>query len=191
MGTDRFNEFSGACPCGNGTLEIMSCSDDQVWSSTPPWYETSIQCPTCSQTFSIQRRDKNFFLIQNEYLEKTKALSNEARSLRVALMKTTNVVALLGSLIVLLEKQPSMAATHRLLCAAGLEQPSIATFRKRWSNAHTWVSSHASTASLTTIMNLLGSEDAEIELALGQIAKVAQMASIPAPVIGNPFYALG
>ena len=189
MGADRLNEFSGPCPCGKGTLEVDYCEPDHGWpTSTRFWYEASIQCLSCSKIYATEQRGRNFVLVERKDLEKSKALYNEASSIAATLMKTATVIALVDSLIALLEEQPSMAATHRLLCGAGLECSSVATFSKRWSGARVWVESHVSAANLYTIMGFLGSKDTEIEQTLSQIAELSKTANVPVPIVGKPFY---
>lgn len=189
MGTDRSNEFSGPCPCGQGTVEVDFCSPDHGWpTSTPFWREAVIQCSDCSKKYVVEDRDGSFVFVKRAEIDKREALSKKAYAIGSALLKGPKASRLIDLFIALLEKQPSMAAAHRLLTGAGLEHSSVATFRREWHGAKAWVNSHVSASDLAEVMGLLGVKDQEIQITLLQIEELMEAASVRAPAYGKPFY---
>jgi hypothetical protein len=191
MGTDRDTVFEGACKCGKGFFQIDYCSPDHGWpTSTPFWYESSIRCITCRETFELQTQGNNIVLVEKSEVRKRQALAEESHKRGQDLFQTPEVRKLLNELTELLNKQKSAAAIHRLLQAADLEYNSVGTFRKRWNGSEAWIKGNVWVHNLPKVMKLLGSNDKVVMTEIKEIEKLSKESQAPPLPIGKPVYTI-
>ena|SRR3990172_2621386 len=191
MGTERDTLFEGPCNCGKGSLRVDHCSPDHGWpTSTPFWYETSINCRDCEKRFELQRQGKHFVFVEKSEIAKRTALGEEAYKRGQALLRTPSVKKLLSSFIDMLNHQKSMAAVHRILRDASLEYSSIGTFRKRWAGAESWVKSYLSANDLPKVMKLLHTTDKATLDEVKEIADLWKESQVPPPAFGKPVFSI-
>ena len=191
MGTDRYTLFEGPCYCGKGSVHIEHCSPDHGWpTSTPFWYENSINCRDCNKKLELQNRGKKFVFIEKAEIAKCTAYGKEAHKRGQTLLSTPAVKKLLADLSKLLDDQKSMAAVHRLLAGERLEYYSIGTFRKRWTGAKSWVNSNISTHNLPSVMKLLNVTDKTILNEVKNIAGLWDKSQKQPPKFGKPVFSI-
>jgi hypothetical protein len=129
MGTDRDEIGSGACPCGKGTITVDSCSP-HPWGGGH-WYEARLRCADCSKTHAIfDNHDGKPSLVLRSDVAKKEAATAAWHTKRKAIEASSEYNSTKALVEKLISQQPSMAAKHRVLSAAGLNDSSIATFRK-------------------------------------------------------------
>jgi hypothetical protein len=191
MGTERSTEFEGKCICGHGSYRVDDCSVDHGWpTSTPQWYESRIDCPQCHTLYEIERRGKKFVLVERSKLNHREALRHEAYVRGEALMATPSVQSALHALEDLLKSQRSVAATCRLLKAAGLTDYSEATFRNHWSGPSDWVKGNIRDNQLPRVLPLVKMAPADVTQELSEIAALTKAANVSIEPYGPPIYDL-
>ena len=191
MGTERSIEYEGKCICGHGSYRVDDCSSDHGWpTSTPQWYEFRIDCCHCHALYEIERREKKFVLVERSKLRHREALRHEAYARGKALMATPSVLSALSALESLLKSQRSVAATCRLLKAAGLTDYSEATFRNHWSSPSAWVNGNIRADELPRVFALVNMDPKEITQELSEIAALIKAANVSIEPYGSPIYEL-
>ena len=191
MGTERSIEYEGPCICGHGRYRIDECSPDFVWSTVnPPWYEPNIDCTRCRTLYKIERRGKQFVLVERSKLERRDGLRHEAYLRGDALMENPSVQAALSALETILKSQRSVAATCRLLKAAGLTRYSEATFRNHWSSPTAWIKVNIQADQLPSVLALVKMAPVEVSEELSKIAELTKAAAVPIESYGQPIYEL-
>lgn len=191
MGTERSTEYEGKCICGHGSYRIDDCSPDDGWpTSTPQWYEPRILCRHCQSLYELEKRGKSFVLVERSKLDHREALRHEAYVKGEALMATSSVQSVLSALESLLKSQRSVAATCRLLKAAGLTRYSEATFRNHWINPSAWVRGNIRADQLPHVLALIKMAPAEIIQELSEIKVLTEAANVLIEPYGPPIYEL-
>lgn len=191
MGTDRSREFTGPCICGKGTLEIDYCTPDHSWTvATSEWYETHISCSDCHATYELQQFGKTFYLIAKTELAKIEAKKQELYATAEKLRDEAEAKGLMKALARLLDTQSSLAAAHRLLSAAGLENGSVATFRKRWSGGTIWARDHISGYNVDKVLKLLDIKDAGLESVIAHLKQLWSESKLPPTRVEPPIHKL-
>jgi len=142
MRTDRSPIFSGSCECGAGAEEIEFCTPDHGWSSSS-WYEASVRCPTCSKKYELRCFGKGFYRVLITEIAAKEVKKKQAYEDEKTLKNKAKEKGVVQAFIGLLNDQPSGAARYRMLSNAGLVHCSLATFRKNWSGAQSWVGQYS------------------------------------------------
>ena len=131
MGTDRDEYGAGSCPCGNGLIQVDRCSPDHGWGGGS-WFEAKLDCLACQTTYAIYdeyrgKMPKLVLLADIDKREKATAAWHAKRNQIEAAPEFKSAKAKIEKLV---DAQPSMAAKHRMLSAAGLADRSLPGFRK-------------------------------------------------------------
>ncbi len=130
MGTDRDEIGVGACPCGKSTITVDRCSPDHPWGGGH-WYEARLHCAGCSKTHAIfdNHGGKPALVLRSDVTKKKAAEATWHAKIN-AIEATSEYISAKALVDRMISQQPSMAAKHRVLRAAGLNDSSIASFRK-------------------------------------------------------------
>lgn len=191
MGTERSVEFRGECSCRHGSYEIDECTPDHGWpTSNQLWYESRINCSRCDALYEIERRGKNFVLVERSSKEQLEALGRESFGRGKSLMATPDVQSALRALELLLASQPSVAAVWRVLKAAGLTNRSEATFRNRWNGPRAWSQLNIQTSNLRKVFSLVKMESPEVMQELAEISKLFAASNQAVEPFGPTIYQL-
>lgn len=191
MGTDRSVEYQGPCLCGRGTFRIDDCEVDHAWpTATPQWYECRIECPACSERFSLQRKG-NLVLIEQSVLEERQCREQVARDKAAAILSDQEVRSVIGQFEALLGAQRSVAAIYRVLSGAGLEHCAEGTFRRHWQSPQAWTKNWAKPKSLLQIFGVVGTSTERLSAMLSELRALEEHASQPPEQYGEPVYVLG
>jgi hypothetical protein len=189
MGTERDTVYEGPCRCGKGKFRIDCCNPDHGWpTSNPFWYELFIKCEACKQVYQLKHHENCIVLVEKAEIIKKKLLADESNKRWKLLRSTSEVNKILKDFILLIERQRSMAAIHRLLTGAGLEHCSISTFRKSWRDAQHWVNNHLYSSNLPNIMRLVGNNSSNILNEIGDIKALSKNSENMPPIVGDPIY---
>ena len=186
MGTDRSDVYRGPCPCGKGEVNITFCTPDHPWLTQSKWFETSISCEACSKKYSLIEQGKHFVFVQKDDQRRSEEYWREYSRRADALLTWPDVAALLHELEDVLERQKSVAACHRLLCAHRLDYYSIGTFRKKWSGASGWIENNIRASNLKNVMELLGRNHKKIEEELQALEGLYEKHKEFLPIVGEP-----
>lgn len=191
MRTDCSPIYSGSCKCGAGEEEIEFCTPDHGWPvSVSQWYETDVKCPKCYKEYKIQRFGKRFHRVSTVEIEAKETQEQKAFETSKMITKKAQENGVTQALIELLTKQPSIAATYRMLSHAELVHCSLSTFRKNWSGSQAWVDQNCLGHNITKIMNLLDIEDKELKSLNDEMElSAAEARKAPTPM-GEPVYIL-
>ncbi len=191
MGTDRSIEFEGPCPCGQGTIRIDDCEVDHSWpTATPQWYESHLNCESCADRFSLERRGAKFVLVERSALREREQRMTVAREKSREILGDFEVKAAVSSFVDLLNTQKSVAAIFRLLKAAKLEYCSEATFRKHWREADAWVRSNVRPSALLEIYGVLELNIDRLTGLLEELKALELHAAEKPEAYGEPVYVL-
>ena len=189
MGTERDTVYEGPCRCGDGKFHIKFCNPDHGWpTSTPFWYEFSIECKSCDQVYELQQHENRVVVVEKSEIEKEKKLADESHKRWKLLLGSSEVKKILKNFILFIDSQRSMAAIHRFLAARGLEHSSITTFRKHWRSAQDWVDKHVYYFNLPDIMKLVGNNSNEVLNEVRAIKKLSENSKNLPPSVGKPIY---
>ena len=186
MGTDRIEAYRGPCVCGTGEVKINFCTPDHPWPTQSKWFETSLTCGSCRVEYDLVEQNKQFVFVRKSDVKEQQALWSEYSRRSDDLLKAAGTRKLLDDLEALLDRQPSMAACHRLLREHNLVYESYATFRKRWSGGGDWVRSHVRTSNLDKVLELLGQKDPTISNELSELETLWMQYKAPLPIVGKP-----
>lgn len=191
MGTDRSIEYQGPCVCGHGTFRIDDCEVDHSWpTSNPQWYECRIDCPTCSERFSLQRKGNRFVLIEQSVLRDRQQRKQVAENRADAILLDQEVRSVIGQFEALLGTQRSVAAVYRVLSGAGLENCAEGTFRRHWQSPQAWTKNWATPKSLQQIFGVVGASTERLNVMLSELRALEEHASQPPEQYGEPVYVL-
>lgn len=127
-GKDRFEHHRQPCPCGGGSL-VVEWTEHDTYGSSGMW-ETSVDCPTCSEEVTLAMQDGHVILVELREVKRRRELSDEAWRIDREIRNSPHGRELLRELGALLDRQPSVAAAHRVLSGADLTSRSIGSFRK-------------------------------------------------------------
>ena len=192
MGTDRSIEFKGPCLCGRGTFRIDDCEVDHAWpTATPQWYECHIECPACSEQFSLQRKGNRFVLIEQSVLQEQQCRVLVAKDKAAEILSDQEVRSVIGQFEALLDAQRSVAAIYRVLRDTGLEYCAEGTFRRHWQSSQIWTKNWAKPKSLLQIFGVVGASTERLSTMLSELRALEEYASQPPEQYGEPIYALG
>jgi hypothetical protein len=186
VGTDRIEAYGGVCVCGTGEVKINFCTPDHPWPTKSKWFETSVTCDSCRAEYDLVEQNNQFVFVRKSDVRKQQALWSEYSRRSDNILKAVETRKLLNDLEALLDRQPSMAACHRLLRAHNLEYESYATFRKRWNGGGDWVSRYVRASNLDKVLELLGKKDPTISNELSGLDALWEQHKAPLPVVGNP-----
>lgn len=196
MGTERSIEYEGPCLCGKGFFRIDDCQVDHGWpTAMPQWYETRIDCPVCSEKFSIEERGARFVLIERSLLREHKQKHDQHQkkidTKKREIFTNAEVLMALNRVEELINKQKSVAAIYRLFKGANLVHCSIATFRKRWTNIHDWKNSYFEPKGLLKIFNLVDIPTDNLQIMLNDLERLKNLVINPPEIYGEPIYVVG
>ncbi len=105
-------------------------------------------------------------------------------------METPAVQSALSALEGLLTSQRSVAATCRLLKAAGLTHYSEATFRNHWSGSSSWVKGNVRADQLPRVLSLVKMAPVDVTKELSEIAALKKATNVSIEPYGPPIYEL-
>jgi hypothetical protein len=176
MGTDRDEIGASACPCGKGTITVDSCSPDHPWGGGH-WYEARLHCAGCSKTHAIfdNHGGKPALVLRSDVAKKEAAAA--AWHAKIKAIEATSEYKSAKALVEkMVSQQPSMAAKHRVLRAAGLNDSSIASFRKNPQYRFSGVSA-------ARAMTALGSPNSALDAHAVELDGLWQAAQVDPPAI--------
>lgn len=188
MVTERTNEYSGTCPCGTGTLEIVCCSSDNGYRVYPDSYETYVSCPNCREIYSIEQAGKAFHLVYKSELDQIARKKDQYWAEAAKLGDEARKKGIISEFAKMLDSQGSVAAVHRILKKSKLEHNAIATFRKRWTNGNNYLISNGSGQNVPKILAVLHTDDEAIKAAAAKLQALGEEAYAKPSVIQPPFY---
>jgi hypothetical protein len=172
MGIDRSQVYQGPCPCGAGEVSIEFCTPDHPWPTKSTWFDPTIICTKCAQTYAIAEQDQHYGLVyKREIIERTQRRESYETA-QNNLMASPQVKEVINRLIELLDRQQSIAACHRLLAAHQLVSDTYGTFTKRWKGASAWVQSHIRTYHLERLIAAVGAQDEYISTAMLELNRL-------------------
>jgi len=186
VGTDRNEAYRGPCACGTGEVTINFCTPDHPWPTKSKWFETSVTCGSCRTEYDLVEQNNQFVFVRKSDVKQQQALWSEYSRRSDDLLKAAETRKLLNDLETLLDRQPSMAACHRLLRAHNLLYESYATFRKRWNGGGDWVRSHVHASDLDKVLDLLGKKHPTISNQLSELEALWQQHKAPLSIVGKP-----
>jgi hypothetical protein len=191
MGTDRSTEFSGLCPCGNGTLQIDYCEVDHGWpTSMPTWYSGHLNCIECSKLYELRELSNGFYLVTKEELGDLESLSKNAHDLEKMLMSSPEINALKNKFVAYINSQKSVAAIYRVLSEFNLVSTAIGTFRNRWNGPENWLAGNLNSWNLNRICEALSTSSEPFSQVLGEIERMRSLASAEPKPFGEVIYKL-
>jgi hypothetical protein len=131
MGTDRDEYGAGPCPCGNGMIQVDRCSPDHGWGGGS-WFEAKLDCPTCQIAYTIYDEYHGNMpkLVLRADIDKREKATVAWHAKRNQIETAPEFQSAKAKIEKLVDAQPSMAAKHRMLSAAGLADRSLPGFRK-------------------------------------------------------------
>lgn len=186
MGTDRIEAYRGPCLCGSGEVVINFCTPDHPWPTQSKWFETSVTCNSCRSEYDLVEQGNSFVFVDKADVENRKALWAEYSTRSDDLFSWPETKKLLKKLEALLDRQPSMAACHRLLSAHNFAYESYSTFRKKWNGASDWMRNNVRTGNLERILELLGKKEPKISKELAKLEALWEKHNAPLPIVGDP-----
>ena len=145
-----------------------------------------MRCASCRTEYDLIEQNNQFVFVRKSDVKQQRALWSEYWQKSEDLLKTAKTKKLLNDLGSLLDRQPSVAACHRLLQAYDLAHESYATFRKRWNGGGDWIRSHVHASDLDEVLELLGKKDATISNQLSEFEALLQQHKAPLPIVGKP-----
>jgi hypothetical protein len=186
--TERTSEYSGACACGAGTLEIECCSSDNGYRVYPDFYETYVKCAECRRIYDIEQVGKAFHLVHRSEIEQIASKKEEYWVEAAKLGDEARQKGIISGFAKMLDSQGSVAAVHRILKRSGLERGSVATFRKYWRNGSDYLGTNGSGQDIPKILTVFNTEDATIKAAAAKLHALGKEAYANPNVIEPPFY---
>lgn len=188
MVTERMDEYSGACPCGAGTLEIECCSSDNGYRVYQDFYESNVKCEKCSKNYCIEQVGKAFHLVCRSELDQIARKKDEYWAEAAKLGDHAHQKGIISGFAKTLDSQGSVAAVHRILKNIGLERGSIATFRKRWTNGNAYLKINGSGQNVPKILTVFNTDDAAIKAAAAKLHALGEEAYAKPNLMEPPFY---
>jgi hypothetical protein len=181
-----FEAYRGPCACGAGEVTINVHTPDHPWLTNSRGFKTSVTCDNCRAEYDLIEQDNQFVFVRKSDVKQQQALWSEYWQRSEELLKAAETRELLDDLGTFLDRQPSVAACHRLLRVHDLVYESYATFRKRWNGGGDWVRSHVHASDLDEVLDLLGKKDPTISNQLSEFEALLQQHKAPLVVVGKP-----
>jgi hypothetical protein len=186
VGNDRIEAYRGPCACGAGEVTISFGTPDHPWLTKSKGFKTSITCGRCRSKYDLIEQNHEFVFVRKSDVKQQHALWSEYWQRSEGLLKAADTRELLNNLGAFLDRQPSLAACHRLLHERDLVYESCATFRKRWTGGSDWVRSHIHASDLGEVLALLGRKDPTISHQLSELEALWQQHKVPLAIVGKP-----
>ncbi len=190
MGTDRTIAYHGPCPCGSAEIEVEFCVPDHPWPTKSKWFESRITCSKCAARYALQEQNNQYGLIDKTEIKKKEKRYEAYKAAQADLLRSQQAKEVIRRFVSLLDNQPSVAATHRLLASHNLIYESYATFLRRWQGPEPWVQGQIgiSPHSLAQLAEMLGLEDDYITNAVSELIRLWDECQRPLPFHGAPLF---
>lgn len=141
-----------ACPCGNGSIEVLDFEPSHGWSFHST-YSASIKCPDCDRKYSIRRLDGWFDLVLTNEMEAASQHHSEVVRKQKAAFESTEAQQLLQELIRQMDALKFKNAKYRLI--KPLTYVAESTFVKQFNGSAAWVHGNMRYPALGKVMKLV------------------------------------